>query len=258
MARRADDYLGERLLEIGRHPGPYQDAALGFARHALAAFEEIGLVSREEAVAWDGRLARAAEDPIDRPALPPEERAAAHRYLEGLVADAQQDVTAPARIDSAIRALVEAGALSGGEASHWRERAFPPPPDAPVLPHSEKTHMVRVVRGPEERVDGLQVTLIELYADGITVNWHERPARLSEPAMRRIRSLLDQETPDLADPSLVDDVGTAYALSGGSAGHGSGDRATIGHTDFAPAPPPAARSFVFESLGRQFRFTLDT
>ena len=262
MARRADDYLGERLLEIGGHPGSYQEAALRFARHALAAFQEIGLVSREQAVAWDGRLARAAEDPIDRPALPPEARAAAHGYLERLVADlaadAQQDVIAHARIDGAIRALAEVGALSGGEATRWRKRAFPPPPDAAVLPHSEKTHMAGVMRGPKERVDGLQVTLIELYADGITVNWHERPAHLSEPAMRRIRSLLDQETAELGGPSLTDDVRTSYAFCGGSGHHGSGDRATIGHSDFAPAPPPAARSFVFESVGRQIRFTRDT
>lgn len=117
--------------------------------------------------------------------------------------------------------------------------------------------MVRVTRGPDEVVDGLQVTLVELYTDGVTVNWHEQSARLSERAMRRIRSLLDQETADLAQPSLTDDIRTAYVFCGGSSGHGNGDRATIGRSDFTPAPPPATRSLVFESLGRQIRITLD-
>jgi hypothetical protein len=261
MARRADDYLGEQLLQIDRHPGPYEDAALRFGRHALAAFREIGLLGPDEADAWDGRLARATEDPIDRRPLPPEARVAAHRYLEGLVAerasDTQHDVVAPARVDAAIRALADIGALSPGEAAQWSERAFPPPPDVAVLPRCDKTHMVRVMHGPNKLVDGLQLTLIELYTDGVTLNWHEQRALLGERAMRRIRRLLDQETADLAHPSLTDEVGTAYAFCGGSGGHGNGDRATIGYSDFAPTPPPAAPSLVFESLGRQIRITLD-
>lgn len=259
MARRADDYLGEELLAIDRHPGPYQDAVLRSARHALAAFRNIGLLGRDEADAWDGRLARAADDPSDRPPLPPETRAAARRYLESLVAglgsDAQHDLMAHARIGGAIRALADVGVLSRGEAADWSERAFPPPPDVAVLPHCEKTHLAVVMHGPDEVVDGLRVTLIELYTDGVTVNWHEQSARLSERAMRRIRSLLGQETADLAQPSLTDDIGTAYVFCGGSGGHRNG--ATIGHSDFAPAPPPVARSLVFESLGRQIRITLD-
>jgi hypothetical protein len=89
------------------------------------------------------------------------------------------------------------------------------------------------------------------------MNWHERSTRLSGRTMRRIRTLLDQETGDLSQPSLTDEVGTAYVFCGGSGAQGNGDRATIGASDFAPAPPPGARSLVFESLGREIRITLD-
>lgn len=260
MIGRADDYLGERLLEIGRHPGPYQDAALRFARHALVAFREIGLLSHEQADDWDRRLGRAAEDPIDRPPPPPTARAAARRYLEKLVADlaadAEHDLRAHARIDGAIRALADLGALSQREAIDCREHAFPSPADIAALPDCEKTHIARVTRGPDQPVDGLQVTLIELYRDGVTVNWHETPARLGERAMGRVRRLLGQDAVDLAQPSLSDDIGTSYGFCGGSAGHATGGRATLGHSDFAPAPPAAARSLVFESLGRQIQIAL--
>ncbi len=261
MIRRADDYLGERLLEIDRHPGPYQDAALRFAQHTLAAFREIGLLSDADADSWDSRLARAAEDPIDRPRQSAEAGAAAHRYLERLVADLaadpEHDLMAHARIDGGIRALAEVGALSEREAADWRERAFPPPPDVARLPPCEKTHVSHVVQGTGEPIDGLLVTLVELYADGVTVNWHEQPARLGERAMRRVRDLLGEDSADLAQPSLNDDVGTSYAFCGGSAGHGTGRRAAIGHSDFAPAPPLGARALIFESLGRQIRVALD-
>ncbi len=261
MIGRADDYLGERLLEIGANPGPYQDTALRSARHAVAALKAIGLLTPEQADAWDRRLVRAAEDRLDRPPLPPEPRAAAHLYLERLIADlaadVEHDLMAHLRIDGAIRALAEVGALGPRAAAEWWERAFPPPPDVAGLPRCEKTHMVRVRRGPDERVDGLRVTLVELYTDGVTLNWHEQPARLGERAMRRIRSRLAEEDADLAQPSLEDDVGTSYAFCGGTAGHGNGDRATIGRSDFAPAPPAAARSLVFDSLGRQLRFPLE-
>lgn len=257
MARRADDYLGDRLREIPGDPGPHRDARLRFARHALSAFREIGLLDDEQAAAWDGRLARAAEDPLDRPRLTREVRAAAGRHLERLVADLEGDPGAPARIHGAFQALEEVGALSPGEAARWRERAFPPPPDVAALRRFAKTHLARVARGPAEPVDGLCVTLVELYADGVTVNWHERPARVGEQALRRIRSRLDEHATDLAEPSLTDDAGTAFVFYGSSSGGGIGDRATIGRSDFAPAPAPTTRSLVFESLGRRFRIRLD-
>jgi hypothetical protein len=260
VAKRAEDYLGEQLAQIGRHPGPYQDAALRFARHALAAFREIGLVTRDEAEAWDARLGRAAEDPTDRPPAEPEARAAAHRYLERLLADLRREpheLAAHARLHGAIRALADIGALSAREAAQWNERAFPPPPDPPSLPKFEKTHVVQVLHGPEGVVDGLQLTLIARYTDGVTLNWTERPTRLSERTMRRIRDLFDRENDDLSQPSLTDDVGTDYVFCGGSGAHGSRDLATIGASDFAPAPPPAARLLVFESLGREIRIRLD-
>lgn len=260
MVRQADQYLGEQLLQIDGHPGRYQDALLRFARHALAAFFASGLLGRDEADAWDGRLARAAEDRMERPPPSAEARAAARRYLERLVADlardAQHDVMASARIDGAIRALADVGALSWVEAAHWSERAFPPPAGVAVPPRCEKTHLAHVIHGPDGVVDGLQVTLIELYMDGVTVNWHEQSARLGDRARRRIRRLLDQETADLAQPFLTDDIGTAYVSCGGSGAPRGEDRATIGHSDFAPAPPPAARSLVFETLGRQFRIAV--
>ena len=111
-------------------------------------------------------------------------------------------------------------------------------------------------RSFDQPVDGLQVTLIELYREGVTVNWHETPARLGERALGRIRRLLGQDAVDLAQPSLGDDIGTSYAFYGGTAGQATGGRATLGHSDFAPAPPAAARSLVFESLGRQIQITL--
>ncbi len=162
-----------------------------------------------------------------------------------------------ARLDAALRALATVGALSAGEARYWHERAFSPPPDALARPQSEKTHMARVIDGTSKVVDGLQLTLIELYTDGITLNWHERAARLGERAMRRVRNRLDHDTADISEPSLTDDLGSSYVFCGGRAGTGTGNRATIGHSDFAPAPPAAVRSLVFESLGRQIPIRLN-
>ena len=76
-----------------------------------------------------------------------------------------------------------------------------------------------------------------------------------ERALRRIRSLGDGDAAELADPALSDDAGTEYSFLDGSSG-GSEDRATIGHSDFAPTAPPAARTLVFESLGREIEVPL--
>jgi hypothetical protein len=222
---------------------------------ALDALLALGALSADEAAAWRARFQRAESPPEE---VSPGVQARAAAYLDALEPED--------RFDAALVAFAGSGLIAQEEAE--RRRGLMPQPDEPDAPPGSEldrirramkfddSELIRALVGPERAVAGLRVTVVELFAGGVVVNWHfsategETPEadglwrRLSHDDWSDQDEASDDDQTDEqwlgveAVLSLADDVGTDYvpAMSshGGAVG---GIRTSSGHIGFAPAVP---------------------
>jgi hypothetical protein len=227
----------------------------------LTALVELDLLSQEESERWMDRLVRASEDPLNRPLAAPDLRRQANEYIERRLAEMEPegDESRNGRwgVYGALEVFVEIGLLSGSDFERWQRqlwRAEAAVSDGEesldVAAHFDMTHLMGVVPGPDERVGGLQVTVVELYGDGVSVQWHRAPGGHAVQRLCRVR----RETVDLLhDPPLrlADELATAYRWAGGGSSHGSKRReGELGRTDFVPAVPEHVRRLLIEIDGQ--------
>lgn len=224
----------------GVDPAAYFDAQL----RALAA---IGLLSDDEVAAWRRRLeasARADDEVVVDGAL----RARTERYLESLLRAAADEEGAD-RLEAALQVLIEIGVLDEDERERWFHRAYAVEHDEDDegedgLAALDATELHGVLLGPRDEADGVRITSLELYSDGVVVRWSARRGTVGGDALG--------PEPHLA---LSDDTGTAYEETGGGSGSG-GSELTRGASEFVPGVPEAATRLVLRWPGGSTAFEL--
>jgi hypothetical protein len=241
--------LASRRLSLGLlEPGPSDDEA-GAELEVLVA---IGALSAAEALEWRSRLARAESRPAE---ADPDARARANGYLDTIPTEDGR------RLDAALAAFAGVGLIAPDEADARRGpmREFDEG-ETSLGPELERVRRVmefddsvllRAVVGPARAVAGLRVTVVELYAGGIVVNWHYSAAEGESPEADALWSRLglgDRWDDDDDGPLdrgeflvLADQAGTDYLPAAGAYGRSAGGgRAMSGHASFAPAVPTGA------------------
>jgi hypothetical protein len=139
-------------------------------------------------------------------------------------------------------------------------------------PSFDDSVLVRIVAGPEQRVAGLRVTVVELYEEAVLVYWHfasDGSAEAEALAARLTHDDLDDDEVDDCGEGmdeeewlgrwdlfkLRDDAGTNY-FSGSSSWSSRGERAASGHDAFAPGVPDGARHLEVIVQDRALRIEL--
>lgn len=240
---------GQRYHAAAGRVNPDDPVAEAATDGRLLAMEHVGAISPEEVGVWRERLGEAAawrEPMLDPVPTATHERALAH--LEALAAPVGPTTREAATgCFSAIAAYEKTGVLQPTEALAWRERLraqMDLEPERP--PRCTRRELLRVIPGPPERRHGLRITSVELYADGVVLQWHHARRWEDGPETPRIWSDIDIETAgaeELAPRSLMDDVGTRYIGSTGPdlGVNGGGWVVRFGTSAFTPAVPPEAR-----------------
>ena len=170
-------------------------------------------------------------------------------HLERLAAGANSEpgVSFPAALSSVV-AFERVGVLSPDEALAWRERLRAQMGLEPERPPRCSQRTLRAVHvGPVRRYQGVRITSVELYADGVVLRWHRAQPWRESSDTPRVWSRVDQETEgaDRVTPTaLTDDVGTRYMVGRVRSElgiNGGGWLVRLGSSSFTPAIPPAAR-----------------
>jgi hypothetical protein len=214
----------------------------------IIAMEHAGAISSKEAAIWRERLRQAAtwRDPV-RTTQEPAVRDRAIAHLDELVTPVSPTSPEASRpCFSALAAYEATGIFTPEEALGWREQLralMDLEPERP--PRCTRHNLRRVVAGPPLRRRGLRITSVELYADGVVLQWHHARRWMEGPETPRIWSDFDIEmatTDELGEVSLTDNVGTLY--QGGGAPElgvkGGGSIVHFGSASFTPAVPPDA------------------
>lgn len=216
----------------------------------LLAMERIGAITAKEAAHWRRRLHDAGwwREPAGNP--PSEDvRARAADHLEARLEPVSPSARERAAAClSAIGAYEQTGIFTAAEALAWRDRLNAKLGLAPVRPRRcSRRNLLRVVAGPAKRWHGLRVTSVELYDDGVVLQWHHSDEWVDGPATARVWSERDYETIPFEDEiyphSLTDDLGTCYV---GDATpffgiNGGGSIVSFGTSAFTPAVPLRAK-----------------
>jgi hypothetical protein len=250
-------FLEEQFASLAEAaPSAYAESAYESALTLIAALVDLDLLSPEDSEEWIARLARALPDPLDRPLATPQLRRQANEYIDRCLAE-----IAPGdgegsndhwRVYGALEAFVEVGLLTGHDFEQWqrqlwqRDAISDSEESLDVASRFDMTHLMLVVPGPDERVGGLRVTVVELYRDGVSVQWHRAPGGNPRRHRRRARR---QKLSLLDDPPMrvIDQFGTAYRWAGGGSSHGSKrGEGELGRTDFVPTVPEQMRQLLIQ------------
>jgi len=250
-------FLEEQFASLAEAaPSAYAESAHESALTLISALVDLDLLSPEESERWTARLARASQDPLDRPLAAPDLRRQANEYIDRCLAE-----IAPGggegsndhwRVYGALEAFVEVGLLTGHDFEQWqrqlwqRDAVSDSEESLDAASRFDMTHLMLVVPGPDERVGGLRVTVVELYGDGVSVQWHRAPGGNARRHWRRARR---QKLSLLDDPPMrpIDELGTAYRWAGGGSSHGSKrGEGEVGRTDFVPTVPEQVRQLLIQ------------
>jgi len=261
-------FIEEQYASLAEtEPGAYAESTREGALTLISVLVELDLLSPEEIDRWAARLARASEDPLDRPLAAPDVRRQANEYIERCLAElapgSGEGSNDHWRVYGALEAFVEVGLLTGRDFEYWqrqlwqRDAVSDSEESLDAASRLDMTHLMRVVPGPDERVGGLRVTVVELYSDGVSVQWHRAPGEHVGRHWRRARR---QKLILLDDPPmrLIDELATAYRWAGGGSGGGSKSReGALGHADFVPAVPEQVRRLLIEIDGQTLAVPLN-
>lgn len=258
----------ERFLEDNADGYGVQDFAT-----AVEALVTAGLVSVDRAEYWKAEHARFRA--VGSGHQGPHDQAVEHRAIELLEAlfaavrpraSDDWDPVAYQRYQEALSTLTGIGALSLERARPWlqlqHETLTPPggrrePAPDPEMPFTAG-ELSAVLAGPEERLDGMRVTCMELYGDCVIVRFHQLlPPEPEDPVGQR--ELL--KTPF----DLEDDRRTPYEPAQVPTPRGCKPRelkgwpeVLVGWQAFVPGPPLDARSFFATWRDQEFVVSMRT
>lgn len=209
----------------------------------LSALQAVGVLSADEAVTWQGRLAEALTDrDVESQAWSPEASARAEDHLREL-----HEAGRSAPRVAALETYVSTGVLGADVAEQWEQDLEPDDLDADGHDATEEPPfrddlgwLQAVVLGPKEPACGLRLVAAELYDGGVVIRWH----RL------RTAPLEDLCGDDGGDVALHDALGTQYAWLEGSRGQSA--EAIAGSWWFEPAAPEGCERLELEALGARF------
>lgn len=215
----------------------------------LLAMEYAGAITPAEGAEWRERLREAsAAKAATHPPVSDEVRNRAVLHLERLAVGVTSEPGDSSRAAlSSVLAYERAGVLSADEALAWRERLRAQmglEPERPPL--CSQRDLLTVHAGPVERYQGVRITSVELYADGLVLRWHRAKPWPEGSDTPHIWSRVDQETDgadELIPRSLTDDLGTRYVIGRVRRElgiNGGGWVVRLGSSSFTPAIPPAA------------------
>lgn len=250
-------FVEEQFASLAEtEPSAHADSAREGALTLISALVDLDLLSPEERDRWTARLARASEDPLDRPLAGSDLRRQANEYIEQCLAGGApgggEDSNGQWRAYGALQAFVEVGLLTGHDFERWQRQLWQRDvvsDDEELLDAASRfdmTHLMRVVPGTDERVGGVRVTVVESYGGGVSVQWHQAPG---EHALRHWVRGRRQKLSLSDDPPmrLTDELGTAYRWAGGGSSHGSKrGEGELGRTDFVPAVPEQVRRLLIQ------------
>ncbi len=208
--------------ERGRYQ-PGDDIVAAGNEGRLLAMEYVGAITPAEGAEWRERLREAsAAEATTRPPVAHDVRNRAVSHLERVAAGVTSEPgDSFGAALSSVLAYERAGVLSAEEALAWRERVRAQmglEPERPPL--CSQRDLLAVHAGPVGRHQGVRITSVELYADGLVLRWHRAKPWPEGSDTPRIWSRVDQETE--------------------SAINGGGWLVRLGSSSFTPAIPPAA------------------
>ena len=150
------------------------------------------------------------------------------------------------RLYGVLTAFVHVRLLTGRDFELWRGIFWNRDEEwdaADGAPYSKQTHLLRTVPGPQGRISGLRVTVVELYGDGVSLQWHLAPGRRGRPRLS-VRAALGSGRLSLRIRGSTWRTTRARHTSGKAAVLLTAPPAEggprLGHTDFAPAAPKEA------------------
>lgn len=252
--------FSERHAALGLAP-PDADTVRAENAGTLMALEHVGAISAEERAWWSDRLWAAASwrDPPFEPAADVVARALAHvEELAAPVSASHRD--GAQRCFAAIAAYRRIGVLGDDEAQALRDdvRArMGLDPERP--PRCSRRRLDRVLAGPATRVQGLRVTSVELYDDGVLLQWQNAWPMPGGDPTPRVWNDVDIEVDETPFPyRLADDLGTRYLGGGGSdyGINGGGWCIRFGSSSFTPAVPAEARRLTAPVAGHAIEIEL--
>jgi hypothetical protein len=203
----------------------------------------------------------------------PETERRARALLEGRLPASDLDPESEAyrkaiwRFQEAQAVINISGALSPEERAQWQERFLErtSPQDRGRFHHPRPCtglDLERVVRGPPARRDGVRITHIELYSDGLVVHLH-RSGALPKPPTRELTAWerFQASKPDRRSAmlDLADDAGTSYRWWPGPSHDAAFRRDGFVHWNsamFAPAVPKEATRLFASRDGNEFEIAL--
>jgi hypothetical protein len=246
-ARAAARHLEEKFamaFELG------DSESLTEALSELETLAAVGLVDQGDATRWRERFAR-LQRPHPKP--PSDLRVRARRHLDEL-ADSDElshRIALAAYARAGLVDEVEGERAVAEDVSEWDEGDWPEEMrHAFAIWGFSRADPVAMVAGPRERVGGLSVTAIELFADGVRAHWHFTSREGETAAGKLLRDLLDPVRDhedhgtwgrDQTPFALRDDLGTGYIVRlGGATWDGREDFVAYGECVAVPAVPAAA------------------
>lgn len=281
---KAEAHLLERLVDVLRGQVD-QEAAMV----SLDAYHHLGLLDAPRAELY--RQALSTSDTHGTTWPPTDARDRAVRYAESLLAALgdEPDDAALRYAASALAALREVGVISLEQWGDWYGRFFShgsnvegvyagpsgwmflatsgdDPDVGEALPEEEyrifdARDLAQVIAGPFPLQGGLTLTSVELYADGVRLNWHglrESPGQL--PVVDDEASIDEQMAALEAHKSFAwpytvkpmrDDLGTEYREAGGGGGGWTIHRPKLimASSMFTPAVPTKATQLEVQVVG---------
>jgi hypothetical protein len=244
-------------------------------RFSLEALAAIGALPDPDTENWIARFQSEPEAKKRRPevAPDPETQRRARTLFEkrlppsGLDPESEDYKKAIWRFQEAQAVINISGALPGEERAEWQERFLErvSPKDQRRLhnsPRSTGLDLERVVSGPPSRHDGLRITHVELYGDGLVVHWHDS-VEFPKPSGRELTSWdrFEASKPDRRSAmlDLADDAGTSYRWWPGPS-HDAAFRndgfVNWNSANFTPAVPEEATRLIASREGNTFDIPL--
>jgi hypothetical protein len=251
--------------------------ALESFRFSLEAFAAIGALPKSETENWIARFESEREATGRRPEVPPdaETKRRAHTLLEqrlpgsDLHPESAHYEEAIWRFQEAQAAINITGALSSAEQAEWQKRFLErvSPQDQNRLHNLQQCtglNLKLVVLGPPIRHDGLRITHVELYSDGLVVHGHHT-VEFPKPSGRELTSWerFQASKPDqrLASFDLADDAGTSYRWWPGPSHDAAFRTDGFVHWNsatFTPAVPEEATRLLASRAGNTFEIPLSS